>query len=132
MNPSPTNMAWDYAGTRMGSITYYELVICHNPTSSRRETQEVARRNFRRSLSRLRVDGSCKMHQRSRVEGRTKAMAKREDCSRSRPGWRIGAVPIIMDQIFSGLAWSLISGLFASTLFALFVIPVASWLHRAK
>ena len=36
----------------------------------------------------------------------------------------LGAVPIIIDPIFSGLAWSLIFGLFASTLFTLFVIPV--------
>ncbi len=40
----------------------------------------------------------------------------------------LGAVPIIIDPIFSGLAWSLIFGLFASTLFTLFVIPVVYWL----
>ncbi len=40
----------------------------------------------------------------------------------------LGAVPIIIDPIFSGLAWSLIFGLFASTLFTLFVIPIAYWL----
>ena len=40
----------------------------------------------------------------------------------------LGAVPIIIDPIFSGLAWSLIFGLFASTLFTLFVIPVSYWL----
>ena len=40
----------------------------------------------------------------------------------------LGAVPIIIDPIFSGLAWSLIFGLFASTVFTLFVIPVAYWL----
>ena len=40
----------------------------------------------------------------------------------------LGAVPIIIDPIFSGLAWALIFGLFASTLFTLFVIPVAYWL----
>lgn len=45
-------------------------------------------------------------------------------------GW-LGAVPIIIDPIFSGLAWSLIFGLFASTLFTLFVIPVAYWLIYA-
>jgi len=44
----------------------------------------------------------------------------------------LGAVPIIIDPIFSGLAWSLIFGLFASTLFTLFVIPVAYWLIYAK
>ena len=44
----------------------------------------------------------------------------------------LGAVPIIVDPIFSGLAWSLIFGLFASTLFTLFVIPVAYWLLYAN
>ena len=33
--------------------------------------------------------------------------------------------PITLDPIFSGLAWSLIFGLFASTVFTLFVIPVS-------
>jgi len=36
----------------------------------------------------------------------------------------IGAFPIIFDPVFSGLAWALIFGLFASTLFTLLVIPV--------
>lgn len=40
----------------------------------------------------------------------------------------LGAVPIIIDPIFAGLAWSLIFGLFASTLFTLFVIPVSYWI----
>ena len=40
----------------------------------------------------------------------------------------LGAWPITLDPIFSGLAWSLIFGLFASTLFTLFVIPVSYWL----
>ncbi|MCC7145447.1 MAG: efflux RND transporter permease subunit [Phycisphaeraceae bacterium] len=40
----------------------------------------------------------------------------------------LGAVPIIIDPIFSGLAWALIFGLFASTLFTLFVIPITYWL----
>jgi multidrug efflux pump subunit AcrB len=44
----------------------------------------------------------------------------------------LGAVPIIIDPIFSGLAWTLIFGLFASTLFTLFVVPVAYWLLYAK
>jgi multidrug efflux pump subunit AcrB len=44
----------------------------------------------------------------------------------------LGAVPIIIDPIFSGLAWSLIFGLLASTLFTLFVIPVAYWLLYAN
>lgn len=37
----------------------------------------------------------------------------------------IGAVPITFDPVFSGLAWALIFGLFASTLFTLILIPVA-------
>lgn len=44
----------------------------------------------------------------------------------------LGAVPIIVDPIFSGLAWSLIFGLFASTVFTLFVIPIAYWLLYAN
>jgi multidrug efflux pump subunit AcrB len=44
----------------------------------------------------------------------------------------LGAVPIIIDPIFSGLAWSLIFGLLASTVFTLFVIPVAYWLIYAN
>lgn len=44
----------------------------------------------------------------------------------------LGAVPIIIDPIFSGLAWTLIFGLFASTIFTLFVIPVAYWLLYAN
>ncbi len=44
----------------------------------------------------------------------------------------LGAVPIIIDPIFSGLAWSLIFGLLASTLFSLFVIPVVYWLLYAN
>ncbi len=37
----------------------------------------------------------------------------------------LGAWPITLDPIFSGLAWTLIFGLLASTLFTLLVIPVA-------
>jgi len=46
----------------------------------------------------------------------------------------LSAVPITLDPIFSGLGWSLIFGLIASTLFTLFVIPVTYWLlyHRAE
>ena len=44
----------------------------------------------------------------------------------------LSAVPIAIDPIFSGLAWSLIFGLFASTVFTLFVIPVAYWLVYAN
>ena len=36
----------------------------------------------------------------------------------------LGAWPITMDPIFSGLAWALIFGLFASTAFTLIVVPV--------
>ncbi|BBD09860.1 efflux RND transporter permease subunit [Desulfovibrio ferrophilus] len=37
----------------------------------------------------------------------------------------LGAWPITLDPIFSGLAWALITGLFASTGFSLLVVPVA-------
>ena len=40
----------------------------------------------------------------------------------------LSSIPMVFDPIFSGLGWSLIFGLFASTLFTLFVIPVAYWL----
>ncbi len=43
----------------------------------------------------------------------------------------LSAIPITIDPIFSGLAWALIFGLVASTLFTLFVIPVAYWLLYA-
>jgi Cu/Ag efflux pump CusA len=43
----------------------------------------------------------------------------------------LGAFPITLDSVFAGLAWSLIFGLFASTLFSLFVIPVAYFLIYA-
>ena len=38
------------------------------------------------------------------------------------------AIPILPDPMFSGLAWALIFGLFASTIFTLFVIPVTYWI----
>ncbi len=45
----------------------------------------------------------------------------------------LGAWPITLDPIFSGLAWALIFGLFASTLFTLLVVPVAYYaLYRSK
>jgi multidrug efflux pump subunit AcrB len=44
----------------------------------------------------------------------------------------LGAWPITLDPIFSGLAWSLIFGLFASTVFTLFVIPIVYWLLYEK
>ncbi|TWT46264.1 Efflux pump membrane transporter BepG [Phycisphaerae bacterium RAS1] len=40
----------------------------------------------------------------------------------------LSALPITIDPIFSGLAWALIFGLLASTVFTLFVIPVSYWL----
>jgi len=40
----------------------------------------------------------------------------------------LSALPIAIDPIFSGLAWALIFGLLASTVFTLFVIPVTYWL----
>lgn len=43
----------------------------------------------------------------------------------------LSSIPITLDPIFSGLAWSLIFGLFASTIFTLFVIPVSYWLLHA-
>ncbi len=46
----------------------------------------------------------------------------------------LSAIPITLDPIFSGLGWSLIFGLLASTLFTLFVIPVTYWLiyHKSR
>jgi multidrug efflux pump subunit AcrB len=44
----------------------------------------------------------------------------------------LSAVPIATDPVFSGLAWSLIFGLLASTLFTLFVVPVTYWLVFAR
>jgi len=44
----------------------------------------------------------------------------------------LGSWPITFDPIFSGLAWSLIFGLFVSTAFTLLVIPVTYYLLYAK
>lgn len=46
----------------------------------------------------------------------------------------VGAWPITLDPIFSGLAWALIFGLFASTAFTLVVIPVTyyAFYHRGQ
>jgi multidrug efflux pump subunit AcrB len=45
----------------------------------------------------------------------------------------LGAWPITLDPIFSGLAWALIFGLFASTAFTLIIIPVAFYaLNRRR
>ncbi len=43
----------------------------------------------------------------------------------------LSAIPIATDPVFSGLAWALIFGLLASTIFTLFVIPVTYWLMYA-
>ncbi|NDV23237.1 efflux RND transporter permease subunit [Desulfovibrio sp. JC022] len=44
----------------------------------------------------------------------------------------LGAWPITLDPIFSGLAWALIFGLFASTLFTLLVIPVGYYVFEKE
>jgi multidrug efflux pump subunit AcrB len=44
-----------------------------------------------------------------------------------------GSFVITLDPIFSGLAWSFIFGIFASTAFSLVVVPVIWFLiHRAE
>ncbi len=40
----------------------------------------------------------------------------------------LGAWPITLDPVFSGLAWSLIFGLFVSTAFTLVLVPISYWL----
>ncbi len=44
----------------------------------------------------------------------------------------LGAWPITLDPIFSGLAWALIFGLFASTLFTLVVVPTGYYVIYGK
>lgn len=44
----------------------------------------------------------------------------------------LGAWPITLDPIFSGLAWALIFGLVASTAFTLLVIPTVFWMIHEK
>ena len=44
----------------------------------------------------------------------------------------LAAIPITLDTVFGGMAWSLIFGLIVSTLFSLFVIPVTYNLVYAK
>jgi multidrug efflux pump subunit AcrB len=44
----------------------------------------------------------------------------------------LSAIPITLDPIFSGLGWSLIFGLVASTVFTLFVIPATYWLLKFR
>jgi multidrug efflux pump subunit AcrB len=73
------------------------------------------------------------------ARGRALIQALIESCSvRLRPilltsgAAMLGAWPITKDTVFAGLAWSLIFGLFASTIFSLFVIPVAYYLMYEK
>ncbi|CAG0988364.1 Toluene efflux pump membrane transporter TtgB [Phycisphaerales bacterium] len=40
----------------------------------------------------------------------------------------LSAIPITIDPVFSGLAWALVFGLVASTVFTLFVIPLVYWM----
>jgi multidrug efflux pump subunit AcrB len=40
----------------------------------------------------------------------------------------LGAWPITLDPVFSGLAWSLILGLTVSTAFTLILVPVVYWM----
>jgi multidrug efflux pump subunit AcrB len=44
----------------------------------------------------------------------------------------LGAWPITLDPVFSGLAWALIFGLFASTFFTLFIVPVVYYMLKQK
>ena len=44
----------------------------------------------------------------------------------------LGAWPITLDPVFSGLAWALIFGLLASTLFTLIIVPVAYYSLKSK
>ncbi|MBN1103556.1 MAG: efflux RND transporter permease subunit [Deltaproteobacteria bacterium] len=44
----------------------------------------------------------------------------------------LGAWPITLDPVFSGLAWALIFGLFASTFFTLFIVPVSYFMLKQK
>ena len=76
---------------------------------------------------------------RSLARGKTLIQAIVESCAvRLRPIFltsgaaMLGAFPITTDTVFAGLAWSLIFGLFTSTLFSLFVIPVAYNLIYAR
>ena len=44
----------------------------------------------------------------------------------------LGAWPITLDPIFSGLAWALIFGLLVSTLFTLVVVPMIYYMAYEK
>jgi multidrug efflux pump subunit AcrB len=44
----------------------------------------------------------------------------------------LGAWPITLDPIFSGLAWALIFGLLASTVFTLVIVPVTFYALQSR
>ena len=44
----------------------------------------------------------------------------------------LGAWPITLDPVFSGLAWALIFGLVVSTAFTLILVPVVYWMLYAN
>lgn len=44
----------------------------------------------------------------------------------------LGAAPIALDPVFSGLAWSLIFGLVVSTAFTLLLVPIVYWMLYAN
>jgi multidrug efflux pump subunit AcrB len=44
----------------------------------------------------------------------------------------LGAWPITLDPVFSGLAWALIFGLVVSTAFTLLLVPVVYWMLYSK
>lgn len=44
----------------------------------------------------------------------------------------LGALPITIDTVFGGMAWSLIFGLVVSTVFSMFVVPVVYFLLYSK
>jgi multidrug efflux pump subunit AcrB len=76
---------------------------------------------------------------RALARGRSLVQAVLESCAvRFRPilltsgAAMLGAWPITRDEVFNGLGWSLIFGLFASTLMSLLVIPVAYHLIYAN
>jgi multidrug efflux pump subunit AcrB len=79
-------------------------------------------------------------HSRARADGGTLAEAVIEaGATRLRPIFltagaaMFGSVVITLDPIFSGLAWSFIFGIFASTAFSLVVVPLVYYLtHRAE
>ena len=73
------------------------------------------------------------------ARGRSLIQALVESCAvRLRPilltagAAMLGAWPITMDSVFAGLAWALIFGLLASTLFSLLIIPIAYYLIYSR